>query len=81
MNKKILIVTILIVLFTFGYFVIKNSKKNSQLLNPNSKKAESVVVPSIMPSATPKNYKFDRNTDLKNELDTINPKVLDSDFE
>jgi len=29
----------------------------------------------------PKTFKFDRSTDLEMELDSINPQILDSDFE
>lgn len=81
MNKKILIAIILIILFTLGYLVINNNKKNNQLLSPNSKKVESFVAPSIIPSPKPKTFKFDRNTDLKKELESINPEVLESDFQ
>ncbi len=47
--------------------------------------------PLISPSVTtplpsseinqPKEIKYDSSTDLKQELETINPQVLDSDFE
>ena len=33
------------------------------------------------PISAPKQYKFDSSTDLKKELDSINPQVLESDFE
>lgn len=36
------------------------------------------ITPSIIP--TPIQYNFNKSTDLKGELDTINPEVLDSDF-
>ena len=81
MNKKILIAIILIILFTLGYFVIKNNKNNNQLLSPNYKKVESFVAPSIIPSPKPNTFKFDRSTDLKKELENVSPQVLDSDFE
>lgn len=82
MNKKIILAIILIILFTIGYLLINNNdKKNDRLLNPNYKKVESSVLPTIIPSPTPKTFKFYRNTDLKKELESINPEVLDSDFE
>lgn len=32
------------------------------------------------PTPTPIDYHFNKSTDLKSELDSINPEVLDSDF-
>lgn len=36
--------------------------------------------PSLTPSPTPKTFQFDASTDLNQELDKVNPQVLDSDF-
>lgn len=39
-------------------------------------------VPTPLPTPDePKTFKFDRSTDLKAELEKVNPQVLDSDFE
>lgn len=38
-------------------------------------------IPTPIPSPTPKTFNFDSSTDLKGELETVNPQVLDSDFE
>lgn len=37
--------------------------------------------PTSTPAPTPKTFKFDSSTDLKKELESISPQVLDSDFE
>ncbi len=37
--------------------------------------------PTIAPPNAPKTFKFDSKTDLKAELEKVNPEVLDSDFE
>jgi len=83
MNKKILLAIVLIILFASGYLLIDsyNDKKNDKLLNPLFKNVESSSMPTISPSPTPKTFKFERNTDLKMELESINPLVLESDFE
>lgn len=45
-----------------------------------SQKAE--PVPSSTPNiSAPKSFTFDGSTDLKAELEKVNPQVLDSDFE
>ena len=56
---------------------------NSTLVSPLAKifKPKVVIVSSPTPSPKPKTFKFDSSTDLKAELETINPEVLDSDFE
>jgi hypothetical protein len=38
------------------------------------------AVPSPAVPDAPKEIKYDRSTDLKKELEEINPQVLDSDF-
>ena len=42
-----------------------------------------VSVSSPVPSPSPKlkTFQFDASTDLKLELDSVNPEVMDSDFE
>lgn len=47
---------------------------------PNYKREGGLVV-TPLPSPTPKTYIFDSSSDLKKELDSVDPLVLDSDFE
>lgn len=72
MNKIWWIVPVLVVLI----FVLLGSKKSTDLVKPAA-----TVVPTSTPISVPKEYKFDSLTDLKKELDSINPQVLESDFE
>lgn len=72
MNKFWLVVAVLVVLI----FVFLGSKKNTNLVKP----AETVA-PTTIPTSIPKQYKFDGSTDLKKELESINPQVLEADFE
>ncbi len=55
------------------FFVQK--QKVSNLVTPTINE-----VPNSTPNA-PRTYNFDSSSDLKKELDSINPQVLDSDFE
>ncbi len=73
---SIIVITITIIL---GLGLIFHQE--GQLVSPgfaiwNSKKVES------SPSSSPaiKTFKFDSETDLKMELEKVNPAVLDSDF-
>lgn len=72
-----LIVLVLIVLF----FV--RGSKDTTLVNP-SVQQEAVKQSSPQPSVSsynpPQEVKYDSSTDLKEELETVNPEVLDSDF-
>ncbi len=73
-SKIITIALILFALITF-WFIFKNSiSKTSLVVQP---------IPSNTPTPapTPKTFKFDKSTDLKKELEGVNPQVLDSDFE
>lgn len=54
----------------------------------SAKEKDRLVAPGLAPSPTPaptsntpKTFQFDSSTDLKGELEKINPQVLDSDFE
>lgn len=68
-----------------------NSTNNSgELTTPLGKvltytKADQAPSPSstdVTPNEhVPKTFKFDRSTDLKAELDKVNPQLLDSDFQ
>lgn len=73
MNKKLLAIIILTIIV--GIWLILNSDRRGTLVNPQT----SMATPA--PPQAPKTFKFDRSTDLKLELEKINPEVLDSDFE
>lgn len=72
MKSKLL----LLILFAFLamatlFYTNKSAKLTSPVTSP---------VASPSPSPAPTVFKFDSSTDLKKELDNINPQVLDSDF-
>ncbi len=70
-KKTVLVGVVLIILFSIFFF--RNKK-------------EPMITPSVAtppPSAEinqPKEVKYDVATDLKKELDSVNPQVLDSDI-
>lgn len=72
MNSKrwvlIIVAIILVVIFVF-------KKQSDNLINPN------FTTPISSPTPHIEQYQFDEKTDLKMELDSINPEVSDSDFE
>lgn len=71
MSKKIIFITAILIII---FFVLFLRKKTEILVNP-------AVTP--LPSATinpPKEIKYDSSTDLKKELDSVDPQVLDEDF-
>lgn len=76
MNSKLIaLITIIIVVILF---VQKQGISN--LVSSSFTKQTMDQLPNSTPNA-PKQYNFDASTDLKKELDKINPQVLDSDFE
>lgn len=79
-NKKVTAVLILLLVVILVLVVKHNVDGDSiSLLNPLGKNMVQST-PAPTPNA-PKIFKFDSSTDLKKELDSINPQVLDSDFE
>lgn len=90
-NRGILVIILLTVLATIVVFFVIN-KKTLPLISPIFKpgiNAKSSLPPSpvlsIAPSTPsynpPEELHYGSATDLKQELDTINPQVLDSDFQ
>lgn len=85
---KLIITTLLIGgLLVFGLFKFTPSRWEAKLVSPLAKvfQPKVVVTPSpgvtSRPSPKPKTFQFNNATDLKIELDTVNPQVLDSDFD
>ncbi len=83
-NKTILLITLTILAMIVAYFV--RSKENVSLVGPAfiQQITHSQPIPTPTPVATPnapKTFQFDSSSDLKAELEKVNPQVLDSDFE
>lgn len=80
MNKKITIFTlIIIVVLVLGFLVFRLTPgwwQTNTLVNPGTPSSTPVSTPNA-----PKTFHFDSFTDLKAELEKVNPQVLDSDFE
>ncbi len=74
MKGKKLILTIILITVVMLWLGSKNSNQTG-LVTPQMEKVSTSVPPQA-----PKTFQFDRSTDLKKELDSINPQVLDSDF-
>ncbi|MBI2196856.1 hypothetical protein HYU45_04600 [Candidatus Daviesbacteria bacterium] len=82
-NKILTIVIVLLLLVILLTIVRYLSNQNGLLINPGVKKAtgQSTVQPSTPAYNPPKEVKYDGSTDLQKELDSIEPQVLDSDFQ
>lgn len=81
-SKWWVILTVALLMAVIIFFV--RSKTSSTLVSSSFTKTTTQEVATEVPNATPnapKTYNFDSSTDLKQELDSINPQVLDSDFE
>ena len=78
MRSKLLFVAIILLIATI--FLIQR-KGIDNLVIPNfGRTTESInKLPNASPNA-PKQYNFDSSTDLKKEFESINPQVLESDF-
>lgn len=68
--KRFIIFMTFMIFITFIIFIFRSNTPSS----PNP-------IPTPTPGPRPKTFIFDSSTDLKKELESINPQVLDSDFE
>lgn len=74
MKSKIFWILLIPITSTIVLLIITSiGSKREQFVSPLGK------ILSVTQS-TPKTFKFDSSTDLKQELEIINPQVLDSDF-
>lgn len=85
-NRLITIFLVLIligIILLLGNFVLnKNSVPTAiEKMTVLPKSFSQNSKPTLTPTPTPITFNFDKTTDLKAELDSINPEVLDSDFE
>lgn len=77
-NRKIIITIIIILIFIT--VIIGFGLKNSAQRLVSSEQSNPTPTPISQSPQAPKTFKFDRNTDLKSELEKVNPQVLDADF-
>lgn len=73
----ILIIVLMGAFVAIGYFIF-SSQNPSKLVS--SVTGSINQKPSPTPTPTPIIYNFNSSTDLKSELDSINPEILDTDF-
>lgn len=81
--KNNFVITIILIIILIGtvLFLLPKSK-NGSLVNPiGNLLQQPSQAPQVSNYNPPKEVKYDSSTDLKQKLDSINPKVLDSDFE
>lgn len=83
MKNKVWIILIILAIIV-GVVVFARNRSSSSLISPGTNKTTTQVAAREVPNATPnapKTYNYDAKTDLKAELNSINPKILESDFE
>ncbi|MCL4366301.1 hypothetical protein M1437_03680 [Patescibacteria group bacterium] len=85
MSKKILAVVFILVLVGVLFAISKNTVNLPGILvSPGVGRTASqpaAPAPTLAAPNAPQEIKYGSSTNLKQELDNINPQVLDSDFE
>jgi hypothetical protein len=75
-----ILATAVIFCFVTGIiWLVVSGKKQDNLVAPGLQQDQQVSTPSPTPSI--KTFQFNSSTDLKVELEKVDPKVLDSDIE
>lgn len=83
MKNNFVITIILILVLTGAVIFLLPKNNNGNLVNPmgNFMQKQPSLTPQVSNYNPPKEVKYDSSTDLKAELDNVNPKVLNSDFD
>ena len=81
-TSYIIIIAVSVVVGVLVISVFPLVEWEASLVSPLAKvfQTKEVPSPSPIPNPKPKTFQFDSATDLKQELDSVNPQVLDSDF-
>lgn len=77
--KNTLIVLLIILILGVIAFILWPKNVRSNLISPNFG-VVAEISPSPSPSPSIDTFQFNSQTDLKAELDQVNPKVSDQDF-
>lgn len=87
-RKKLVIAVIVLFLVVFIWIASQDTRsKGGSLISPGLGKvvgnmmSQSTPEPPVSAYNAPKEIKYGSATDLQKELDSVNPQVLDSDFE
>lgn len=84
-KSKIVTAVLILLLVVVSWMIVQYmANRDKSLVNPGIGRigVESTLSPSLVPAYNPpQEIKYDSSTDLKQELETVNPQVLDSDFE
>lgn len=75
--NKIIVITVIIIILSAGLFLLFNGKIQSSKTSPVAKVASKNVVRAT-PTPTP--FKIDYKMNLGEELENVEPQVLDEDF-
>lgn len=81
MKTKITITIIIIIAVITIIFFLGRQQNSGSLISPAGFLQKSTPVPTAFTNQTPTIFQFDSSTDLKMELEKVNPQILDSDFE
>ncbi|MDO8618860.1 MAG: hypothetical protein Q7R49_02820 [Candidatus Daviesbacteria bacterium] len=83
-SKFTLVLLAVVGLSLWVTYTLLNSKTGSSSLAipgfQQMAKSSPIPTPETPTYNPPKDYKFDENTNVQNELDSINPQVVDTDF-
>lgn len=85
MKKTLFFIVIFTGLVIGAIFVLTPLGWKADLISPMGQKEDKAAAASssepVAQPVAPKTFNFDSTTDLKEELEKVNPQVLDSDFE
>ena len=75
-----MIIIVIAIIIVIVIFTLQPRRLPASLINPGVETIPTST-PTFTPTPTLQQFKFDSSTDLKQELESINPQILDSDFE
>lgn len=90
-KSKIAILSLIVIILVAVFFLVTNNGGKAKVTNLVKSNFQQIVkqkpiptpssIPQTVSNNPPKSMQFDQGTDLQKELDSINPEVLNSDFQ
>jgi hypothetical protein len=82
MKTNLILFSVVIILFFGAVYFVYSINQNGKLVTPSLSSTNKITsTPAPTPLPTAKSFSFNKDTDLAAEVESVDPKVNDTDFD